>query len=182
MGSSSVSEGHEPVQMSATSKYLRYGIAGAACASLTHSVLVPMDVVKTRIQLQPGVFRNSAHAFTSIKSEGLRSLFVGFTPTMIGYCLQGAAKFGFYELFKDLVAQQIGMEKAQKNSLAIYLVTAGCAEVIGTTLLTPFEAIRIRALSYEASTGKILPMWKHVQNLYAQERFNGFYKGSYLFF
>ena len=31
--------------------YLRYGLAGATCATTAHTVLVPMDVVKTRLQV-----------------------------------------------------------------------------------------------------------------------------------
>jgi len=32
--------------------YLRYALAGATCATTAHTVLVPMDVVKTRLQVR----------------------------------------------------------------------------------------------------------------------------------
>lgn len=36
--------------------YARFAIAGAVCCSVTHGGLTPMDVVKTRIQLEPEVY------------------------------------------------------------------------------------------------------------------------------
>ena len=130
----------------AVEKYLKTGVAGAACASLTHAVLVPLDVVKTRLQVQPGHFQSVPQAFTSIaQKEGLRALTVGFTPTLVGYCVQGAAKFGIYELFKDQAAVLFGKDFTSRNSLLVYLGAAGLAEGIATVFLTPFEAIRIRS-------------------------------------
>lgn len=36
--------------------FMRYAIAGAICCSVTHGGLTPVDVVKTRIQLEPEVY------------------------------------------------------------------------------------------------------------------------------
>ena len=36
--------------------YARYALAGALCCALTHGAVVPLDVVKTRMQLEPGVY------------------------------------------------------------------------------------------------------------------------------
>jgi len=33
--------------------YLRFGLAGALCCSVTHTAVVPIDVVKTRLQVRP---------------------------------------------------------------------------------------------------------------------------------
>jgi len=32
--------------------YLRFGLAGALCCSVTHTAVVPIDVVKTRLQVR----------------------------------------------------------------------------------------------------------------------------------
>jgi hypothetical protein len=39
------------VPMSAASRYSRYALAGGICASYSHTILVPIDVVKTRLQV-----------------------------------------------------------------------------------------------------------------------------------
>lgn len=36
--------------------YSRFALAGAICCSVTHGGLTPVDVVKTRIQLEPEVY------------------------------------------------------------------------------------------------------------------------------
>jgi hypothetical protein len=36
--------------------YSRFAFAGAVCCSITHGALTPVDVVKTRIQLEPEVY------------------------------------------------------------------------------------------------------------------------------
>jgi Mitochondrial carrier protein len=36
--------------------YARFAFAGAVCCSVTHGSLTPVDVVKTRIQLEPEVY------------------------------------------------------------------------------------------------------------------------------
>jgi solute carrier family 25 (mitochondrial phosphate transporter), member 3 len=33
--------------------YMRFGLAGALCCSITHTAVVPIDVVKTRLQVRP---------------------------------------------------------------------------------------------------------------------------------
>jgi hypothetical protein len=45
--------------MSAAAKYSRLALAGGICASSTHLVTVPMDVVKTRLQVANDATRDS---------------------------------------------------------------------------------------------------------------------------
>jgi len=61
-----------------------------------HFYLFLVDVVKTRIQLDPQVYNKGMLAsFRQIMaSEGAGALFTGFGPTVAGYFVQGAFKFG----------------------------------------------------------------------------------------
>jgi hypothetical protein len=43
--------------------YMRFAFAGAVCCSVTHGGLTPVDVVKTRIQLEPEVYNRVSIAF-----------------------------------------------------------------------------------------------------------------------
>lgn len=79
-----------------------------------------------------------------LKEEGLGSLLLGFRPTMAGYVLQGAAKFGLFELFKASATERLGQERAANNAMAIYLASSASAETLASVLLCPFEALRIR--------------------------------------
>lgn len=73
--------------------YLRFGVAGAICAATNHLLLVPLDVVKTRIQLNPSLYKSPVEAGKAIfKSDGLRGLYLGVVPTGIGYVLRFLCK------------------------------------------------------------------------------------------
>lgn len=73
--------------------YLKGALAGGICCGITHGALTPVDVVKTRIQLEPEVYnKGMVGGFQQvIKNEGAAALLTGFTPTFIGYFIQGAS-------------------------------------------------------------------------------------------
>ena len=82
-----------------------------------------------------------------IAKEGAGALLTGFGPTAAGYFLQGGFKFGGYELFKKLIIDQVGIEKATENRTAVYLGASAVAEFFADVALCPLEATRIRLVS-----------------------------------
>lgn len=84
-----------------------------------------------------------------LASSGFRGLFKGLLPTSIGYFQQGFLKFALYEAFKPRAAEIVGKEAAAKNSLLLYMLCAGTAEVFASSLLVPWEALRIRQVGNE---------------------------------
>jgi len=59
-------------------------LAGALCATTTHAIWTPVDVVKTRIQIDPtykkfGIISGTRHV---IATEGPAALLTGFGPSM----------------------------------------------------------------------------------------------------
>jgi len=163
------------VPMSAASLYSRYALAGGLCASYSHTILVPIDVVKTRLQVTSGEYTGMLDAIRKISQrEGYSALTLGLAPTTLGYILQGACKFGFFEYFKSAAVSTLGTETAQKNSYAVYVASSTSAETIGSIVLCPFEALRIRSVSRPDYATN---MMKGFSRMHAEEGFNGFYKG-----
>ena len=89
---------HQQKQVKATSEqkfgvmyFVKAAAAGGICCSVTHGAVTPMDVVKTRIQLDPikynkgfiGTFRQV------ISTEGAGALLTGLGATATGYFVQG---------------------------------------------------------------------------------------------
>merc|ERR1711907_596691 len=115
-----------------TSYFLRGALAGGICCSFTHGAACPIDVVKTRMQLDPvkynqgfiGGFRQV------IAEEGAGALLTGLGPTAQGYFIQGWFKFGGVEYFKINITQSIGEQKAWDNKTSIYLAASAMAEFI----------------------------------------------------
>lgn len=76
---------------------------------LTHTAVVPLDLVKCRIQVDAAKYKSIGTAFkVTVAEEGVRALAKGWAPTFIGYSIQGVGKFGFYEAFKIFYADLLG--------------------------------------------------------------------------
>lgn len=132
-----------------TTYYLKGALAGGLCCSITHGALCPVDVVKTRIQLEPHVYnKGMIGGFRQvIAAEGVSALATGLGPTAVGYFVQGWFKFGGVEFFKINMVKSMGREKAWENRFPIYLAAAAMAETIADIFLCPLEATRIRLVS-----------------------------------
>lgn len=71
--------------------------------------MVPLDLVKCRLQVDPVKYKNIGNGFSvTVKEGGMRALGLGWAPTFFGYSAQGLCKFGFYEVFKTMYADLIG--------------------------------------------------------------------------
>ncbi|KAH9941055.1 mitochondrial carrier [Amylocystis lapponica] len=130
--------------------YSSFFLAGALCCTVTHGGMTPIDVVKTRIQVDPALARKSllSGGRYIVANEGPAALLTGFGPTAVGYLVQGGAKFSGYEFWKKQFVQIAGsQESAVANRTAIYLGASSVAEFFADILLTPLEATRIRLVS-----------------------------------
>ncbi|TLD19729.1 hypothetical protein PspLS_09524 [Pyricularia sp. CBS 133598] len=129
--------------------YSRFALAGALGCSVTHGAFTPVDVVKTRIQLDPATYnKGMIGGFRQvIQNEGAGALLTGFGPTFTGYFIQGAFKFGGYEFFKKQSIDFLGLETARQNRGLVYSVSAASAEFFASIALSPLEATRIRLVS-----------------------------------
>jgi len=131
------------------SDYSKFALAGAIGCGVTHGAMTPIDVVKTRIQLDPVTYnKGTIGSFRQVvASEGAGALLTGLGPTVAGYSLQGAFKFGGYELFKKTFIDFLGYETASKYKNSIYIGSAAIAEFFADIALCPLEATRIRLVS-----------------------------------
>jgi len=132
-----------------TEYYIKGAFAGGVCCSITHGALCPVDVVKTRIQLEPEVYnKGMIGGFRQvIGAEGVGALATGLGPTIVGYFIQGWFKFGGVEFFKINLVDHFGVERSWELKTPIYLFSAACAETIADVFLCPLEATRIRLVS-----------------------------------
>ena len=165
-----------PEKLSGAALYSRFALAGAVCCSVTHGALTPVDVVKTRIQLDPAVYnRGLIGGFRQvIQNEGAGALLTGIGPTFAGYFLQGAFKFGGYEFFKQMCINQLGYENASNYRTGVYLASAGAAEFFADIALCPLEATRIRLVSEPTyASGLVSGFGKMLK----QEGIGAFYAG-----
>jgi len=157
--------------------YARFAFAGAACCSITHGAVTPVDVVKTRIQLEPTVYnKGMISAFRQVvAAEGAGALLTGFGPTVAGYFLQGAFKFGGYEFWKKTFIDTLGAESASRNRTAVYIASSAIAEFFADVALCPLEATRIRLVSQPTFATGLVPGFLRL--LREEGVMKGFYSG-----
>ncbi|MCB0370644.1 MAG: hypothetical protein KDD45_14770, partial [Bdellovibrionales bacterium] len=98
-----------------------------ACG-LTHTAIVPLDVMKCKKQIDSSYCKGILDGVSKVRAAGHGTL--GWSPTFVGYSLQGLGKFGFYEIFKDVYKNVVGEENADKYRKVGWSVASGSAEVI----------------------------------------------------
>jgi solute carrier family 25 phosphate transporter 3 len=120
----------------------RYFAAGGFSAALSHGYTTPIDVVKTRMQTNPELGTSVTEAArTIVKEEGLPFLLNGLAPTCAGYGVEGALKFGCYELMKPVFS------KLTNSRMFNYLAASVVAGAVASVVLCPAEEVRIKQVS-----------------------------------
>lgn len=181
-----VSNGYRDTMMAAVSEgdsceygsmkfYAYCGLGGVLSCGLTHTALVPLDLIKCRIQVDPAKYKGIVTGGkVTIAEEGLVGLTKGWAPTAIGYSMQGLGKFGFYEVFKILYGNILGEEKSYLYRTGLYLAASASAEFFADIALAPMEAVKVRV---QTSPGFANTLREGAPKLYNAEGLAGFYKG-----
>jgi len=158
--------------------YMKCMVGGIFACGLTHTFTTPLDLVKCRRQVQPGIYKTLGEGLSKIKAEkGFSGLYLGWQPTFVGYSMQGFGKFGFYEIFKDVYKKLLGKKASQYQSLG-FAVSSACAEVIADCLLCPMESLKVRVQT-SLPPNEFPSKFMEGYNLLKQEGTHGFYKGLY---
>jgi len=166
-----------------SNNFIISAISGCLSCSLSHTLFVPLDVIKTKIQLDTSLKGKSIiNVFNKIiKTEGYKALLQGFTATAMGYGLQGTCKFGFYEFFKEKIFRaydRYNFEITTSNKLLALLVSSSIAEVVASWALCPLEATRIYMICNPDIAKKGLAYcMKHIVQ---QNGIGGLFKGIWM--
>ena len=124
----------------------RFFLSGGLCASISHGITTPIDVVKTRIQSDPQKYKGLDIVGASkvvLEDDGYGALLKGFGPTVMGYGLEGAAKFGLYESLKPTIVGMLNLDTPNAAYIIASVIAGGAASVI----LCPLERTRIRLVT-----------------------------------
>jgi len=150
------------------------GFGGIVSCGVTHTAVVPLDLVKCRLQVNPDKYKNIFNGFkVTIAEDGARGLAKGWAPTFIGYSMQGLCKFGLYEVFKIMYADALGEENAYLYRTGLYLAASASAEFFADIALSPMEAVKVRV---QTMPGFASTLREAAPIIYQQEGLNGFYK------
>ena len=128
--------------------YILYGLSGGTGCALTHTVVVPLDVVKTRLQTDSRYDGILDGATTIVREEGLPALMLGLRATIAGYFWYGISVYPSYSFFKYAMSTWLlSPDVAVANASVVALVAGAMSAVLASLGLTPLEAARIRTVS-----------------------------------
>lgn len=78
-----------PVEFGSTKYFMLCGLGGILSCGTTHTMVVPLDLVKCRLQVDKAKYKNLFHGFkVTVAEEGARGLAKGWAPTFFGYSAQ----------------------------------------------------------------------------------------------
>jgi len=148
-----VSDAAPSCEFGSTEYYLKCMVGGALSCGLTHTAVVPLDLVKCRMQVDQAKYPSLGKGLkVTVAEGGVSALARGWAPTFIGYSMQGTCKFGFYEIFKNLYGNAMGEENAFLYRTSLYLVASASAEFFADIALAPMEAVKVRIQTSDYSS------------------------------
>ncbi|EPS63785.1 hypothetical protein M569_10998, partial [Genlisea aurea] len=121
-------------------------VAGCAAGLATVTFTHPLDVVRTRFQVNDGrssivpAYKNTPNAlFTITRTEGLRGLYAGFYPAVFGSTLSWGLYFYFYSK-----AKQRYLRSKEELSPALHLASAAEAGGLVCLCTNPVWLVKTR--------------------------------------
>lgn len=164
-----------PIELFSSSYYAACAFGGVLSCGLTHTAVTPLDVVKCNMQTDPVKYPSIPKGFSTVWREaGLAGITRGWLPTLVGYSMQGACKFGFYEYFKKTYTDLFDKETAVKYQTVIYLAGSASAEFIADIALCPMEAVKVKV---QTDHGFAKGLSDGFPRFVALEGYGGLFKG-----
>jgi len=143
--------GHKPVTRErglGVVDFEKFAVAGALGCAFMHTVVVPLDVVKTRLQTSPGRYTGLVDGVqTIIKEEGPIMLMQGSSPTIAGFAWYGLTVYPGYEFFKRAFFLLVGPTLAVDLRTPLVLAAGATATFFACLGVCPAEAVRIRMVA-----------------------------------
>ncbi|NXN32130.1 S2542 protein, partial [Nycticryphes semicollaris] len=120
-------------------RFIAGSLAGTTAAMLTY----PLDMVRARMAVTPKeMYSNIVHVFIRIsREEGLKTLYRGFTPTILGVIPYAGLSFFTYESLKKLHADHSGKSQPSPPERLLF---GACAGLIGQSASYPLDVVRRR--------------------------------------
>ncbi|KAK8673250.1 hypothetical protein V6N13_111599 [Hibiscus sabdariffa] len=156
--------------------------AGAVAGFATVATMYPLDVVRTRFQVNDGrvtnypTYKNTAHAiFTISRSEGLKGLFAGFLPSV----LASSVSWGVYFFFYDRAKQRYSRNGEEKLSPGFHLAAAAEAGALVSLCTNPIWLIKTR-LQLQSPFHQSRPysgIYDALRTILREEGWTALYKG-----
>lgn len=167
---------------------LRAAACGALSTIVHDSIIVPMDVVKQRLQL--GCYKSTWDCVLSTyRSEGTIAFYRSLPSTMLMECPFYAILVASNESLKLTLKMEGASRSADRSSLGWHFVSAGVSGVIASAATQPLDVVKTRLQTQEilrdmARDGKITSEARYrglastFSSILREEGIRGLYRGT----
>ncbi|KAJ8764276.1 hypothetical protein K2173_006016 [Erythroxylum novogranatense] len=156
--------------------------AGAIAGFATVAAVHPLDVVRTRFQVNDGrvsnlpTYKNTVHAILTIsRSEGLKGLYSGFSPAVLG----STVSWGLYFFFYSRAKERYSRNRDEKLSPGLHLASAAEAGALVCLCTNPIWLVKTR-LQLQSSlhqTRLYSGLYDALRTILREEGWSALYRG-----
>uniref|UniRef100_A0A0G4GDC5 Mitochondrial carrier protein n=1 Tax=Chromera velia CCMP2878 TaxID=1169474 RepID=A0A0G4GDC5_9ALVE len=128
--------------------------AGAVAGAAEISVTMPLDTVKTRMQLAGGGTSSIGVARSIVQNDGVSGLYRGMSAMLAQVSLKAAIRFLAYEQIRSSFCMVLDKETQKKNAITLNFfsgVLAGFTEAV--VWVTPTERLKVLRQASAGSGG-----------------------------
>ncbi|XP_078115414.1 mitochondrial coenzyme A transporter SLC25A42-like [Sander vitreus] len=154
-------------------RFLAGSLAGTTAAMLTY----PLDMARARMAVTAReMYSNIMHVFVRIsQEEGIRTLYRGFTPTIMGVIPYAGITFFTYETLKKLHTEKTKRSQPYPHER---LAFGACAGLIGQSASYPLDVVRRRMQTAGVTGSSYSTILGTMREIVTQEGVvRGLYKG-----
>ncbi|KAF1385884.1 hypothetical protein PFLUV_G00112400 [Perca fluviatilis] len=154
-------------------RFLAGSLAGTTAAMLTY----PLDMARARMAVTAReMYSNIMHVFVRIsQEEGVRTLYRGFTPTIMGVIPYAGITFFTYETLKKLHTEKTKRPQPYPHER---LAFGACAGLIGQSASYPLDVVRRRMQTAGVTGSSYSTILGTMREIVTQEGVvRGLYKG-----
>lgn len=147
-------------------------LAGGSAGFVEICIMHPLDVVKTRFQVQsnaadPERYKSMVDCFRKmIKSEGYLSIYKGILPPILAETPKRAVKFLTFEQYK-----KVFRFKAAKDTPVSLSLAGLCAGLTEALFVNPFEAVKVRLQTDKSKASERLTTFQVARSIYRERGF-----------
>jgi len=147
-------------------------IAGTIAGLITCFLFYPLECVEAKLQISNKNTDESIWEMlvTTVRTEGITGLYLGLTPTLIGFTLNWGLYFTVYQFMNQYWKDLFEM---QSSTPLTYLLSAIVAGTVCVLLINPFWVLKIRVIS---ARGR-LSTWKVLKQILKSDGYAGLWKG-----
>ncbi|GCE99419.1 mitochondrial oxaloacetate carrier protein [Zygosaccharomyces mellis] len=181
-------------ELSPAQKVTKFGsfVAGGLAACVAVTVTNPIELVKTRMQLQgelsaknQQVYKNPIQAMAIIfRNEGFVSLQKGLLAAYVYQIALNGSRLGLYEPSRGFVNRIFypDEEPHKVQNPAINVFCGAAAGVFGAVLGSPLYMVKTRLQSYSATVAigeqtRYSGVWDGLKTVYKKEGIKGLFRG-----